>query len=109
MAAQNAAPDAPFDPANFLQSLAPTLRRQILADIDDTLLTVLPDNVAQEARTLRSEVQHRHIFAHGAGGAGGSGGGGGGGGGAGLAFDGDVIAFMRGRFPSKYLISKTSK
>ncbi|XP_055349412.1 E3 ubiquitin-protein ligase HUWE1-like isoform X2 [Paramacrobiotus metropolitanus] len=82
LAAQNAAPDAPFDPANFLQSLAPSLRRQILADIDDSMLTVLPDTVAQEARTLRRDMEQRHIF-HG-----------------GLAFEGDVIAFMRGRYPT---------
>ncbi|OQV13389.1 E3 ubiquitin-protein ligase HUWE1 [Hypsibius exemplaris] len=100
VAAQTAAPDAPFDPANFIQSLAPSLRRQILADIDDTLLTVLPDNVAQEARTLRNEVAHRHIFAHHGMPGGGGGAIGGAGGGAGMAFDGDVIAFMRGRFPT---------
>lgn len=67
------APDAPVDAATFIQTLPSSLRTQVLADMDDTVLAVLPPDIAAEAQTLRRELEARHrqiqerFFGHGAG------------------------------------------
>lgn len=58
--AQTTSPDAPVDPASFIQTLPPALRRQVLADMDDTLLALLPGDVAVEAQNLRQELEARN-------------------------------------------------
>ena len=58
--AQTSNPDAPVDPGNFIQTLPPGLRRQVLADIDDSLLALLPVDLASEAHNLRQELEARH-------------------------------------------------
>ena len=66
--------DAPLDPASFIQSLPASLRQQVLADMDDSMVAVLPSDLAAEANVLRREVEERHrrlvqerLFAQGAG------------------------------------------
>lgn len=61
-AAGSAAPAAPAaavpqEQSNeeFLRSLNPSLRQQVLADADDTVIASLPADLAEEARRLRSE------------------------------------------------------
>jgi len=70
----SADPDAPTDPASFIQSLPSNLRQQVLADLDDTMVAVLPADLAAEASVLRRELEERHrrimqerLFAQGAG------------------------------------------
>lgn len=60
LAAATSSPDVPVDPANFIQTLPPGLRRQVLADMDDTLIALLPGELATEAQTLRQELEARH-------------------------------------------------
>lgn len=67
-------PEAPTDPATFLQSLPPALRQQVLADMDDSMVAILPPELAAEANVLRREMEDRHrrlvqerLFAQGAG------------------------------------------
>lgn len=67
-------PEAPLDPANFIQSLPPALRQQVLADMDDSMVAILPADLAAEANVLRRELEDRHrrlmqerLFAQGAG------------------------------------------
>ncbi|KAJ6222788.1 hypothetical protein RDWZM_001333 [Blomia tropicalis] len=60
LASQNTNPDAPVDPDSFFRSLPPSLRRQVLADLDDSQLRLLPNEFANEARTLRQEYEVRH-------------------------------------------------
>lgn len=48
-------PHAPVDPNSFIQTLAPSLRRQVLADMDDSQVQLLTGELAQEARSLRRE------------------------------------------------------
>jgi len=57
-AAANSNPDQPVDPAIFIQTLPPNLRRQVLADIDDSLLSLLPQDLAAEAMLLRREYMN---------------------------------------------------
>jgi len=66
--------DAPLDPASFIQSLPSSLRQQVLADMDDSMVAVLPTDLAAEASVLRREVEERHrrlvqerLFSQGAG------------------------------------------
>jgi len=66
--------DAPLDPASFIQSLPSSLRQQVLSDMDDSMVAVLPSDLAAEANVLRREVEERHrrlvqerLFAQGAG------------------------------------------
>ncbi|GMR46827.1 hypothetical protein PMAYCL1PPCAC_17022 [Pristionchus mayeri] len=57
-AAAAAAPPAPppaDDGAEVIRSLPPTLRAQVLADADDTVLAALPQDMQDEARRLRHE------------------------------------------------------
>nr|XP_042906094.1 E3 ubiquitin-protein ligase HUWE1 [Parasteatoda tepidariorum] len=60
LAAQNSNPDAPVDPTSFIQTLPQGLRQQVLADMDDSLLAVLPPELASEAHALRRELEARH-------------------------------------------------
>ena len=67
-------PDLPTDPGSFIQSLPANLRQQVLADLDDTMVAVLPAELAAEASVLRRELEERHrrlmqerLFAQGAG------------------------------------------
>lgn len=62
--AQNANPDTPMDPTSFFHSLPPSLRRQILADLDDSQVQLLPPEYAHEARLLRREYELRNRQIH---------------------------------------------
>ncbi|OTF71675.1 E3 ubiquitin-protein ligase HUWE1-like protein, partial [Euroglyphus maynei] len=62
--AQNTNPDTPVDPDSFFRSLPPSLRRQILYDLDDSQVQVLPPEFANEARTLRREYEQRNRQIH---------------------------------------------
>lgn len=48
-------PDTPADPDNFIRTLPASLRRQVLADMDDSQVQLLTGDLAQEARLLRRE------------------------------------------------------
>ncbi|KAL3982881.1 HECT-domain (ubiquitin-transferase) family protein [Acanthocheilonema viteae] len=50
------------DAAALIESLPPTLRAQVLADADDTVLQVLPQNVAAEARRLRASYEAQQVM-----------------------------------------------
>lgn len=63
-AAQNANPDAPVDTDIFFRSMPSSLRRQVLSDLDDSQLRLLPEDIATEARSLRQEVELRHRQIH---------------------------------------------
>ncbi|XP_066927721.1 E3 ubiquitin-protein ligase HUWE1-like isoform X2 [Clytia hemisphaerica] len=52
-------PDVPVDAAEFVRNLPPPLRRQVLADMDDTVLAVLPAELSTEAQGLRRELEQR--------------------------------------------------
>lgn len=52
-------PDTPVDPAGFIQSLPVSLRRQVLADMDDSMVAVLPADLAAEATSLRRDLEDR--------------------------------------------------
>ena len=56
-------PDSPVDPTDFIQTLPLQLRRQVLTDLDDSLLALLPNYLVNEAQMLREELEarHRHI------------------------------------------------
>ncbi|UYV80320.1 HUWE1 [Cordylochernes scorpioides] len=67
LAAQNSNPDTPVDPAGFIQTLPAGLRQQVssthalvLSDIDDSLIALLPQELATEAQSLRREMEARH-------------------------------------------------
>lgn len=45
----------PADPSSFLRNLPASLRRTVLADMDDSVLQHLPQEYVSEARTLRQE------------------------------------------------------
>ena len=49
-----------MDPGAFIRNLAPSLRQTVLADIDDSLLPLLPPEIATEAQALRREIEARH-------------------------------------------------
>uniref|UniRef100_A0AAF5PII3 HECT-type E3 ubiquitin transferase n=3 Tax=Wuchereria bancrofti TaxID=6293 RepID=A0AAF5PII3_WUCBA len=55
-------PVATDDAAALIESLPPTLRAQVLADADDTVLQVLPQNVAAEARRLRASYEAQQVM-----------------------------------------------
>lgn len=52
-------PDQPVDPGAFLRNLPPQLRQTVLADIDDSLMNVLPAEMASEAQSLRRDREIR--------------------------------------------------
>lgn len=53
-------PEAPVDPASFFATLPSSLRQSVLADMDDSMMAVLPADLAAEAQTLRRELEDRH-------------------------------------------------
>ena len=53
-------PEASVDPSSFIQSLPTSLRQQVLADMDDSMVAVLPADLAAEANLLRRELEERH-------------------------------------------------
>uniref|UniRef100_F1KPI8 HECT-type E3 ubiquitin transferase n=2 Tax=Ascaris suum TaxID=6253 RepID=F1KPI8_ASCSU len=50
------------DAAALIESLPPSLRAQVLADADDTVLQVLPQSVAAEARRLRANLEQQQVM-----------------------------------------------
>lgn len=56
------APAADVDVAALFESLPPGLRAQVLADADDSVLQVLPQNLQEEARRLRSNWEQQQLF-----------------------------------------------
>lgn len=58
-AALTSNPDSPVDPTDFIQTLPLQLRRQVLTDIDDSLLALLPNHLVNEAQMLREELEAR--------------------------------------------------
>merc|ERR1719508_679258 len=60
---QNAAqadPTAPVDPGEFLQTLPPSLRQSLLADMEESQISALPADLAAEAQNLRRDYEQRH-------------------------------------------------
>ena len=51
---------APADSGNVIASLPPSIRQQVLADMDDSQVAFLPPDLAAEAQTLRRELEERH-------------------------------------------------
>ena len=47
-------------PAEFLRTLQPHLRQQVLADMDESQIGALPEDMANEARTLRAAMETQH-------------------------------------------------
>ncbi len=54
----------PVDPAAFIQNLPPGLRQTVLADMDDSVLALLPNEIAAEAQALRIDrvLRHRQLM-----------------------------------------------
>ncbi|XP_076681578.1 HECT, UBA and WWE domain containing E3 ubiquitin protein ligase 1 isoform X3 [Andrena cerasifolii] len=63
-AAASANPEDPVDAAAFFQNLQPSLRQAILTDMEESQISVLPPDLAQEAQNLRREWEdrNRHIM-----------------------------------------------
>lgn len=53
-----------MDPAAFIANLPPGLRQTVLADMDDSVLAVLPADIAAEAQALRLDrvLRHRQLM-----------------------------------------------
>ncbi|XP_041093093.1 E3 ubiquitin-protein ligase HUWE1-like [Polyodon spathula] len=63
--------DAPLDPVTFIQTLPSDLRRSVLEDMEDSVLAVMPPDIAAEAQALRREqevrqrqLMHDTLFGH---------------------------------------------
>ena len=52
-------PEEPVDPGTFLRNLPTALRQQILTDMDDSQLGVLPEDLSTQAQSLRREFEAR--------------------------------------------------
>ncbi|XP_076294389.1 HECT, UBA and WWE domain containing E3 ubiquitin protein ligase 1 isoform X2 [Lasioglossum baleicum] len=63
-AAASANPDDPVDAAAFFENLQPSLRQAILTDMEESQISVLPPDLAQEAQNLRREweARNRHLI-----------------------------------------------
>ncbi|KAJ8683247.1 hypothetical protein QAD02_019039 [Eretmocerus hayati] len=63
-AAASANPEDPVDAAAFFQNLQPSLRQAILTDMEESQISVLPPDLAQEAQNLRREweTRNRHMM-----------------------------------------------
>ncbi|KAI6200655.1 HECT-type E3 ubiquitin transferase [Aphelenchoides besseyi] len=68
-AAQNAAvqqqanaPTPAADAIALLDSLAPSLRAQVLAEADESVLQILPENLVAEASRMRQNLEHDEIL-----------------------------------------------
>ncbi|XP_068082120.1 E3 ubiquitin-protein ligase HUWE1 [Anabrus simplex] len=59
-AAASANPNDPVDAAAFFQNLPPSLRQAILTDMEDSQISVLPPDLAEEAQNLRREWEARN-------------------------------------------------
>ncbi|XP_064359499.1 E3 ubiquitin-protein ligase HUWE1 isoform X2 [Dromaius novaehollandiae] len=69
--AQAAGAEAPMDPVTFIQTLPSELRRSVLEDMEDSVLAVMPPDIAAEAQALRREqearqrqLMHERLFGH---------------------------------------------
>ncbi|MEE6505738.1 hypothetical protein FKM82_005640 [Ascaphus truei] len=69
--AQSATSDTPMDPVTFIQTLPSDLRRSVLEDMEDSVLAVMPPDIAAEAQALRREqearqrqLMHERLFGH---------------------------------------------
>ncbi|XP_066470425.1 E3 ubiquitin-protein ligase HUWE1 isoform X2 [Tiliqua scincoides] len=69
--AQNTSSDTPMDPVTFIQTLPSDLRRSVLEDMEDSVLAVMPPDIAAEAQALRREqearqrqLMHERLFGH---------------------------------------------
>lgn len=56
---QSTASSDPVDPTVFIQTLPSSLRQSVLADMDDSLVAVLPADLAAEAQELRANLERR--------------------------------------------------
>ncbi|KAK0081548.1 hypothetical protein PV325_011960 [Microctonus aethiopoides] len=63
-AAASANPADPVDAAAFFQNLQPSLRQAILTDMEESQMSVLPPDLAEEAQNLRRqwEARNRHMM-----------------------------------------------
>lgn len=59
-AAARANPDEPVDAASFFETLQPSLRTMILSDMEDSQMSALPPDLAQEAQNLRRDWYARN-------------------------------------------------
>ena len=57
--AAQANPEAPVDAGELFQSLSEPLRQQILADMDESQIPGLPEDLAAEAQLRRRELQQQ--------------------------------------------------
>ncbi|CAF4071693.1 unnamed protein product, partial [Rotaria sp. Silwood2] len=57
MAAMNGVNLPDSGPAEFLRTLQPHLRQQVLADMDESQIGALPEDIANEARALRAAME----------------------------------------------------
>ena len=48
-----------MDPVTFIQTLPSDLRRSVLEDMEDSVLAVMPPDIAAEAQALRREQEAR--------------------------------------------------
>ena len=62
LAVNPAAPESNVatDPGSVIASLPTSIRQQVLADMDDSQVAVLPPDLAAEAQSLRRELEERH-------------------------------------------------
>nr|XP_039271692.1 E3 ubiquitin-protein ligase HUWE1-like isoform X2 [Styela clava] len=58
-AQQQSTANDPVDPTVFIQTLPSSLRQSVLADMDDSLVAVLPADLAAEAQELRATMERR--------------------------------------------------
>nr|XP_015209351.1 PREDICTED: E3 ubiquitin-protein ligase HUWE1 [Lepisosteus oculatus] len=63
--------DQHMDPVTFIQTLPSELRRSVLEDMEDSVLAVMPPDIAAEAQALRREqearqrqLMHERLFGH---------------------------------------------
>ena len=62
LAVNPAAPESTVatDPGSVIASLPTSIRQQVLADMDDSQVAVLPPDLAAEAQSLRRDLEERH-------------------------------------------------
>ena len=54
-------PTAPVDPGEFLQTLPPSLRQSLLADMEESQISALPAELAAEAQNLRRDYEQVNV------------------------------------------------
>ena len=62
MAAMNGVNLPDSGPAEFLRTLQPHIRQQVLADMDESQIGALPEDIANEARTLRAALENEQPY-----------------------------------------------